>query len=508
MSKMSDNINVGIYVRVSTEDQKDHGYSIPQQIDVLKNLACNNGWCVYKIYNDAGISGKNTQNRPGLLELIEDVKNKLISKVLITKLDRLSRNVVDTETLLNIFNSFNCELIDSTGKVIESNNPGGWLFTIMQSVFGQYERKTIISRVKDGFAGKVKQGKSLCSFTPPYGYDRFKGNPILTINDYEASVVKRIYNLYVQGYSFTEISRLLNSENISTKLNGRTVKRTDNHGNTIMKEIKTRWMPKTIRLILSNSTYIGMVRYHVNKKDFKEYNGLHKPIISNSLYYSVQQKLVNNRKISRTKRPKEDVYYCGLLMCGICNQKMVPKRTVKNKQNGNKVTYFGYRCINRENGECTSKGISQNKIEELFMQYIERIEPLKMIEKTDKLILNDAQKDECNKLSKIINSLQMKKNETMNLFIDNKIDKLQFEYINKELNDRINVLKKRVQNFQNQMIYERDINLHNISLEVVKHWKLLTNREKMMFLNEFVEYIVITNSNKLCNLLFEVKLKD
>ncbi|MDD2378201.1 MAG: recombinase family protein, partial [Bacilli bacterium] len=67
---MINKIYVGIYVRVSTEEQKEYGYSIPQQIDLLTKLADKNNWSIYKIYNDAGISGKNTEDRPMLKALL------------------------------------------------------------------------------------------------------------------------------------------------------------------------------------------------------------------------------------------------------------------------------------------------------------------------------------------------------------------------------------------------------------------------------------------------------
>ncbi|MDD4036648.1 MAG: recombinase family protein [Bacilli bacterium] len=495
MNDSNKEIMVGIYVRVSTEDQKEHGYSIPQQIDILTELADYNNWVIHKVYNDAGISGKSTDNRPMLKELIKDIKKGMISKVLITKLDRLSRNVADTETLLNIFNSFNCELLDGNGKKIESDNPSGWLFTIIQSVFGQYERKSIISRVKEGIKGKVKQGKSLCSFTPPYGYDRENGKPILSVNEEEAAIVRKIYSMYLDGYTFTEIARILNAERIKTKLRGKKIKRKDHESNLGTRIIISKWMPKTIRLILSNSTYIGKVRYHINKPDYQEYDGHHEPIIDAKTYNQVQDKIKQIKKVYRTNRPKEDVYYCGTLICGLCNKKMTTQRTVRKVKGKNSIVYFGYRCINREKGTCSAKSISHKKVEKKFLEYIDKKGVITEIDEANIQINENVKIEEIDILSKEINKLNIKKEEVMNLFIDNIITHNQMQYMVKELNKKEKLLKQRLNKFKLVVDEVPKRSLKNISTNIKEHWGYLTNRERFGFLNQFVEKIVIINKN-------------
>ena len=90
-----DKTHAAIYVRVSTQEQAKEGYSINEQIDRLEKYADAHGWIIVKIYTDAGHSGAN-QNRPALQDLIEDVKAGKINKVVVYKLDRLSRSQKDT----------------------------------------------------------------------------------------------------------------------------------------------------------------------------------------------------------------------------------------------------------------------------------------------------------------------------------------------------------------------------------------------------------------------------
>jgi len=488
-------VYVGIYVRVSTEEQKEHGYSILQQIDILTALAHQNNWSIYKIYNDAGISGKNTEDRPMLKELINDITNKKISKVLITKMDRLSRNVIDTDTLLNFFNNFNCELIDSSGRKIETNNPTDWLFTIIQSAFGQYERKAIINRVKDGFAGKVKQGKSLCSSTPPYGYNRERGSDVLSIDEEEALVVKRIYQMHLDNYSFAEIAKILNIEKVMTKRFNQAIKRRNKTEKIKSDIITSRWTANTVRLILSNPTYIGKVRYHINRKDYQEYKGLHESIIDLEDYKQVQDKLKKLKRVSRTNKPKEEVYYCGTLVCGYCNKNLTTQRTKKQNKKGEFNTYYGYRCSNKEHGICNARGMSHKKVEEAFVKYISQIRHLKEVSSFD-IQLNDNNKiKELKDINKIITKFKNKKEEILHIFMEDKINEKQMQFMVKELAEKEKVLEQRKSKLES-VLSCNNIDLKSTPSSVKEHWKYLTNREKYDFLNQFIMSIVVINNDK------------
>ena len=92
---------VAIYVRVSTTEQALEGYSIPAQLSLLKKYAETYKYIIYKIYQDAGISGKNIEDRPGLLQLIEDAKLEKFDLVMIWKLSRLSRSLLDLLSVVN-----------------------------------------------------------------------------------------------------------------------------------------------------------------------------------------------------------------------------------------------------------------------------------------------------------------------------------------------------------------------------------------------------------------------
>ena len=124
-------MQVGIYIRVSTEDQAREGHSLDEQLDKLQKLAAYKGYTVYKIYEDPGISAKDT-NRPKFKEMIQDVKDGKIQKILIIKLDRLTRSIRDLENIVTLLEEYNCGL-ESAFEEINTETANGKFFIRMLS---------------------------------------------------------------------------------------------------------------------------------------------------------------------------------------------------------------------------------------------------------------------------------------------------------------------------------------------------------------------------------------
>ena len=273
---------VGIYVRVSTEEQALNGYSIRAQIEKLKMYCKLKEWKIYDVYKDDGISGKSIENRNELKRMIEDIKNKLIDNVLVFKIDRLTRSTRDLIDLVDLFNSYNCSF-NSLTESIDTHSSTGRMFIKIIGIFAEFERENISERVKFGLERKAKEGYTIANKNISYGYTKEKGNKIQTINNYEAYVVRKIFNLYNYGYTLTYIANYLNKYHFKRKNNN-------------------KWTYKNIKLILTNPNYIGLVRYGINKDNYFEVEGKHKSIIDKNLYDSVKY---------RFKR--ENKYYCS---CG------------------------------------------------------------------------------------------------------------------------------------------------------------------------------------------------
>ena len=335
------NINTAIYVRVSTEEQALHGFSIRAQKEKLTYYAEKiKEWNVYDIYVDEGLSGKNIIDRPELNRMILNIKQKKVNNVLVFKIDRLTRSTKDLIELVEVFNKYNCDF-NSLCESIDTTTPTGRMFIKIIGIFSEFERENIIERVKLGFERKAKEGYSICSSTPPYGYYRNKGSNVLSVYKREALVVKKIFRMFLNGKSVTNIVNYLILNTIKTKKN-------------------KKWSYKTVKLILSNPTYIGKIRYGINKKNYFESDGFHEPIIKKQDFVKVQKILLNHIK----SKDRYDAYFSHVLKCK-CGNAMVPKRIYKIDKNGNRKIYINYRCKDKKLG--CNKDISHFKLEKMMI---------------------------------------------------------------------------------------------------------------------------------------------
>lgn len=484
--------NAGLYIRVSTERQVREGYSVSAQKDNLSNFARQQGWKIFNIYADEGISAKNIEDRPEVKKLISDIKNKLVDVVVLYKFDRLTRDSKDTEEIIELIQNCGIEVFTLSGGVVDVSTATGRFTVRVNGAVAQLEREQTIERVKIAFEQKVKQGYTLACATTCYGYDRKIHEKEQTINKEESKIVKRIFKMYLDGKTLSEICNILNMEKVPTKKAGRIVKKRYENSTYTINSI---WMPKTIRLILSNPTYIGKVRYHIGKEDGFVVDGKHEPIISQNMWNEVQIKLSKIKTTHKTNLPKDDVYYCGTLVCGICGKKLTTCRSNQIDSKGNKVVFKGYRCVNREKKLCTCMGMSHKKVENAFLDYMDNIEDLTEI---DNIEIKDKNCDieELENLKKRLMQANNKKREVMDLFMLDNITHEQLKYMTKELDEKINILKQEISSLELALTPKEKINKQEISKTIKEHWQYLSNRERLEFLNNFVKEITIVNRNK------------
>lgn len=485
-------MNAGLYVRVSTEKQVQEGFSIAAQKANLSKFTKSQGWNVFDVYADEGISGKNIEDRPEVKRLINDVKNKKIDVVVLYKFDRLTRDSRDTEDIIELIQQFGIQVFTLSGGVVDVSTATGRFTVRINGAVAQLEREQTIERVKVAFEEKVKEGYTLASRTTCYGYNRKKHEKEMTINKEETRIVKRIYKMYVEGRSFTEIANLLNTEKVPTKLNGQEVKKRGTDEKYVVNSI---WMPKTIRLILSNPVYIGKVRYHIGKKDGFVADGKHKPIITEKLWNEAQLKLTKIKHVSRTNLPKDDVYYCGTLVCGICGHKLTTNRTNRVKKDGTKMVFNAYRCVNRERKQCTCLGVSHRKVEEAFLDYMDNIEELSDIEKVD-VETDDDSVEELETLKKSLQQTVAKKKQVMDLFMISEITHEQLKYMTNELDKKEEMLNSEIEKLERILTPKDVVDRSKIAKTIKEHWEYLSNKERLEFLTNFVEKIVIINRDK------------
>lgn len=474
-------METGIYVRVSTEEQAQEGYSIRAQQEKLKDYAKIKEWSIYKIYADEGISGKNIKDRPAINELINDVKNNKIKNVVVFKIDRLTRNTVDLIQLVDLFNKYDCRF-NSLMESIDTQTASGRMFLKIIGTFAEFERENIAERVQIGFERRAKEGYSTCSFTPSYGYNREKGEKIQTVNEEEAKIVKEIFDMFVnQNISITCIAKKLNLRRVPSKKG-------------------KYWCSTTVRDVLINTNYIGMVRYGLNeKKRHFEIEGKHTPIISTELFEQAQRLLKRVQKINYTKKPREETYFCGFLYCGKCGKKMTSHTNIRVRANGSKYLKIDYRCVQNYLKICDEPSIAHNKVEKAFTEYIKNIE--------DFLLDNDFQIQEQEKEKEEylqnkhtyelqFNSLDKKQKEIMNLYVKGDIDFDNYKNMKKLIDVDKNEILAEITKINEELEKKVNIKREDIIINLRENWELLNNVEKRQFLYKFVNRIFIINEKK------------
>ena len=198
---------VAIYVRVSTQEQAQEGYSIDAQTERLQAYCRAKDWTVFGVYTDAGYSGSNTK-RPDLQRLLTDVRAGLVDCVLVYKLDRLSRSQKDTLMLIeDTFLAAGVAFV-SMSENFDTSTPLGRAMVGILSVFAQLEREQIRERMAMGRAERARQGLYHGGGWKPFGYDYVDGR--LVVNPIEAEAVKDTYRLFLDEHAtFYEISKYI-----------------------------------------------------------------------------------------------------------------------------------------------------------------------------------------------------------------------------------------------------------------------------------------------------------
>lgn len=386
------NIRVALYIRVSTQEQALEGYSIGEQTDRLRKFAEAHGWIIVKIYTDAGHSGADT-DRPALQNMLDDIRDGKIDKVLVYKLDRLSRSQKDTLTLIeDEFLPHNTEF-ESMSEKLDTGTAQGRLFLGILAAFAQLEREVIKERLSMGIHARIKEGKWRGGAQVPFGYDYEPALEKLVINEYESMIVKHLFEAFSEGetlYSIAEDMR----EKGQTLHNGKV----DN---------------RNLRYILRNKTYCGYQRY---KGEWIE--GLHDAIVDEPTYDKAQVILdENHRRFEeagyKTGTNAQSTNLGGLIYCARCGAKYHKCRTGGNNYN----VHYNYYCYSRskriktmiKDPNCKNKFY---RVEELDNIIFNEIKKLALDPEYLQVLKKDAQKtDEAQQMHAIEHQIKTISNQ-------------------------------------------------------------------------------------------------
>lgn len=197
-------LKIGIYVRVSTEEQAKEGISIKAQIDRCRAYCDARGWQVYRTYQDAGFSA-GTMKRPAFTDLLQDAKDARFDTVLVYKIDRFSRNLKDLILILEDLKKQKINFTSVTEQIDTTTAMGEAFFQII-GVFAQLERGMVKERVSMAFDRKISLGEAL--HRAPFGY--VYKNKRLVVDEVASKKVKAIFGMWDSGVSYKAIAKEFN----------------------------------------------------------------------------------------------------------------------------------------------------------------------------------------------------------------------------------------------------------------------------------------------------------
>ena len=512
INNVNDIYNVGIYIRLSREDEdkKIESESITNQRSLLLQYVKENNYRLVDIYIDDGFSGTNF-NRPEFNRLLNDIEVGRINMVITKDLSRLGRDYIGTgEFVEKYFPEHNVRyvaVVDNMDTLIDgSNNDIAPFKAVMNDMYA----KDISKKIRSSLRAKQKEGKFVGSRCP-FGYMRdSKDKNHLVINKEQAEVVRRIFDMSLSGLSFYKIALKLTEEKVKTPAQYYSFEWKNNY-----KLNYGVWNAKTIRDILTNRMYVGdmvqnkrnKINYKVKKvirnnpKDYVIVENMHEPIIDRETFFEVQKRIPKN--VGRIEK-KENHLLDGLLYCGDCGHRIsvTPRRRKDNKC----YTICNYYRTYRKKKICTTHSNNYDILEKVIIDSIRKeckiyIDKKKIIDrlndnflKVDSSIkIKTEKKNILNELNKCISNLD-------DIYIDklnNKIDEDQYLRIKEKLEKSICLKKKKIENLDKLLLSNTCVSKDRWKVEnYIKEVLSLNNLSRECIIN-LVERIEIFDDKRI-----------
>lgn len=482
----------GIYIRVSTEDQAREGFSLGEQEEKLKQLCDYKGYEVYKVYCDAGISAKDMEHRPKFQEMLKDMKDGKINYIVAYKLDRVTRSVRDLEELISQLEKYNTYLVCDRDDV-NTSTANGRFFVRMLTVLSQLEIEIVSERTKFGLNGAIKSGHLPGQLALGFKKD---GNKKTIIDPATAPIVKRVFDLYLQGKTFLQVSNIFNKEKVLNK----------------------NWKDTHIERIINNRLYMGDYEMYKRLKEWKNvepviYMNVVEPIIPRYIWEECQaQKIINQRTYTRDR-----VYtFFQKLKCPKCGKIMKCKGS-----GGKRKKYVYYNC------EDCHENIRESYVEEEFEKIVGQL--LRFDNEYNELFLPlfaDKEKvaDKSDIEREIIN-LTKQKERIKKAYMSEVVELDDFKEDLKVINEKLDILTKQLEKEQElknknrftpeKVMADRDLqrifmtNGKDVSLFLTQ-WQTMTKEDKQEFIARYIESLTFEKDDRYPNgiHLIDIKLKS
>lgn len=360
-------VRCALYTRKSTNEGLDQAFnSLDAQREAAESFVASQkhaGWVVLPDrYDDGGYSG-GSMDRPAMTKLLEDVEAGRIDCVVVYKVDRLSRSLLDFARMMKVFEERGVHFVSVTQHFNTAESMGRLTLNILLS-FAQFEREIIAERTRDKIAAARRKGK-WAGGRPILGYDIDRAHRRLVVNEEEAFRVRAIFELYLQKESLLATVDELVRRGWTTKawISGQ--------GAAMGSK---RFDKSNLYVLLTNVAYLGKVRHKL-----EVFDGEHEAIVDQALFDRVQALLDRNRTTHGSLvRNKHGVLLKGLLRCAACDAAMVASVACKGTRHYR--YYICNRSLKRGAASCPTRSVNANDVEREVLQQLKtlRVDPARM----------------------------------------------------------------------------------------------------------------------------------
>ena len=502
-----------LYARLSKDDDLvGDSNSIVHQKEILAKYAKEHGFTNIEFYVDDGFSGTNF-NRPDFQRMMADAEEGKISTVIVKDMSRFGRDYIMVGYYTEIyFSNLNIRFIainDNVDSNIQTEND----LTPFKNVFNEWYARDTSKKIRAVFKAKGNSGKHLTT-NPPFGYKKDPNDKDKWIIDDEAAAtVRRIFQMYVDGYRISEIGHKLTEEKVETPILYYMNRGIKTNARSEYPEI---WDLMSIKYILSQTAYAGHTvnfqtavksyktkkQIRLPKEDWIIYRNTQEPIIDEKTFETVQQM----RKVKRARtKYNEPNMFSGLLYCADCGNHLTIQRVARNRKMDN-FSCATYR--KKKKGLCSCHRILVSDLETIVKEDLQKVceyvflhekeftdeylsgskrETVKFQAKTKAELKRLSERQE--EIGKIIRKLYEDN-------VNGRITNERFDFLAKSYEDEGNDLKTKIQELKNALAssVQEEEKLSKF-LKVVKSY---TKIEELTpeILNSFIEKIYIGETEK------------
>jgi DNA invertase Pin-like site-specific DNA recombinase len=437
---------VAIYIRVSSDEQARHGYSLNSQRERLIQFAKDNKYKVFKIYADEGKSARSKLNqRTALLELLEDAQNNKFDKIIFWRLDRWFRNIQDYYKIQEVLDKHNVTWECSDEEYNTSTSNGRLHLNIKLSI-AQNESDQTSDRIKFNFDNMVKNKLAIFSSVPP-GYI-VKDKKVI-IDEEKREMITDLFSYFEQYQS---------------------LKKAHKH---IIDNYQTNISYNSVSLLFKNTLYYGEYR---GVQDFCE------AYITKEQFIKNQDIISKNLKV---RKYRHTYIFSGLLICPICGHRLAGFFVNQKDKNDNIKYYFYYRCENAfTQRRCHFKSIiSEKKLNKYLLNEI-----ISLIEQ-EIININIAEAEKAKRKKPIDrNKIKNKMDKLVDLYLDGIIDKTKYQNDYNRLKDELDKVDTvEIKDKKRDLSKYEELKASN-ALEL---YTQLDNEHKRLFWRNIIDRIVI-----------------